>query len=189
MEAATAMELGVPTMKHVFDNVWHGLVPPRVEMLTWFALTGGLKTKDVLLRRNIINHGDEWTIRKVEIRNRMATVSEETEEMNSKWVLCFCSCYNEIEDVHLVGSYVTREVNATNEEITVVVDRKDIALWLRGGEVTSWQNRFLRNKIANLADLFQECGVEFRQKRDFRVREQWDTRAKGRDQPWCHWEF
>ncbi|MED6132893.1 hypothetical protein PIB30_022972, partial [Stylosanthes scabra] len=36
---------------------------PRVEMLVWFVLTSGMKTKDVLLRRNIITRGEESTIR------------------------------------------------------------------------------------------------------------------------------
>ncbi|MED6161711.1 hypothetical protein PIB30_063275 [Stylosanthes scabra] len=57
--AATGRQWGDPTFKHVFDNIWHCLVPPRVEMLVWFVLMGGLNTRDVLLRRSIIRQGDE----------------------------------------------------------------------------------------------------------------------------------
>nr|XP_025662912.1 uncharacterized protein LOC112758449 isoform X1 [Arachis hypogaea] len=42
---------GEPTMKHVFDDLWRGLVPPRIEMLVWFVITDGLSTKDKLIRR------------------------------------------------------------------------------------------------------------------------------------------
>ncbi|MED6200441.1 hypothetical protein PIB30_085119 [Stylosanthes scabra] len=48
---AIGRELGVPTLKHVYDNIWCGLVPPRIEMRVWFVLTGGLNTKDGLLKR------------------------------------------------------------------------------------------------------------------------------------------
>ncbi|MED6153322.1 hypothetical protein PIB30_100764, partial [Stylosanthes scabra] len=38
MAAVTALELGSPTTRLIFYNVWHGLVP--LEMLMWFILTG-----------------------------------------------------------------------------------------------------------------------------------------------------
>ncbi|MED6180740.1 hypothetical protein PIB30_013118 [Stylosanthes scabra] len=50
---------GEPTMKHIYDNIWRGLVSPRVEMLVWFALTGELNTRDKLLRRGVIRQGEQ----------------------------------------------------------------------------------------------------------------------------------
>ncbi|MED6161877.1 hypothetical protein PIB30_064885, partial [Stylosanthes scabra] len=59
MAAATGLKLGPPTMNHVFDNVWCGLVPPRVEMLAWMVILGGVNTRSVLVRKNIIQHGGD----------------------------------------------------------------------------------------------------------------------------------
>ncbi|MED6171538.1 hypothetical protein PIB30_041601 [Stylosanthes scabra] len=39
-DAVTRLEYGNPAMKHIFDNVWCGVVPPMVEMLLWFFMTG-----------------------------------------------------------------------------------------------------------------------------------------------------
>ena len=41
-----------------FKGVWCGLVPHRVEMLTWFIIMGRLNTKDRLKKLNIIRDGE-----------------------------------------------------------------------------------------------------------------------------------
>ncbi|MED6216985.1 hypothetical protein PIB30_013199 [Stylosanthes scabra] len=45
-------------LKNVFDNIWQGLVPPRVEMLVWFVLMETLCTKELLRSRNTIPNGE-----------------------------------------------------------------------------------------------------------------------------------
>ncbi|MED6120365.1 hypothetical protein PIB30_020200 [Stylosanthes scabra] len=56
------LKLGPPTMNHVFENIWCGLVPPRVEMLSWMAILGGMNTKSVLVRKNIIHQGGDTCV-------------------------------------------------------------------------------------------------------------------------------
>ncbi|KAL4276601.1 hypothetical protein AHAS_Ahas20G0223500 [Arachis hypogaea] len=38
--------------------MWKGLVPPRVELLVWFALVGRVNTKERLCRLGIVNNED-----------------------------------------------------------------------------------------------------------------------------------
>ncbi|MED6216971.1 hypothetical protein PIB30_013186 [Stylosanthes scabra] len=85
--------LGVPTLKHVFDEMWRRLVPPRIEMLTWFILMGGLNTKDVLVRRNIIPDGEDMCV--------LCTTEKET----AWWACCL---YNSANGRYLIG-YATNE--------------------------------------------------------------------------------
>nr|XP_029148271.1 uncharacterized protein LOC112742312 [Arachis hypogaea] len=39
-------------------TVWKGLVPPRVELFIWFALTGRINTKERLSRLRVVNQDD-----------------------------------------------------------------------------------------------------------------------------------
>ncbi|MED6184042.1 hypothetical protein PIB30_043546 [Stylosanthes scabra] len=59
--------------------------------------------------------------------------------------------------------FMLEELNANEEDITVVIDRKDIVGWLKNIEDTNWQLRFLRNKVKNVANLFMHCSVVFKQ--------------------------
>ncbi|MED6199789.1 hypothetical protein PIB30_079157 [Stylosanthes scabra] len=78
-------------MRHVFSNLWQGLVPPRVEMLAWFAMTKGLSTKDLLRKRNIIPSGDinckicnkEEEINKIIFENTTTTWKSACEQMKA----------------------------------------------------------------------------------------------------------
>ncbi|XP_057720433.1 uncharacterized protein LOC130934927 [Arachis stenosperma] len=40
------------------STIWKGLVPPRVEVFVWFALTGRISTKERLSRLGVINQQD-----------------------------------------------------------------------------------------------------------------------------------
>ncbi|MED6196900.1 hypothetical protein PIB30_051697 [Stylosanthes scabra] len=52
---------------------------------------------------------------------------------------------------------------------------------MKNVEDKNWQLRFLRNKVKNVANLFNHCNVAFRQANKFRAREQWITRAQEED--------
>ncbi|RYR07607.1 hypothetical protein Ahy_B05g075001 [Arachis hypogaea] len=45
INAVEGETLGFAESKHFFDNIWRGAVPPRVEMMAWFAILGRLNTK------------------------------------------------------------------------------------------------------------------------------------------------
>ncbi|MED6197578.1 hypothetical protein PIB30_057802 [Stylosanthes scabra] len=45
MQVASGTIHGESDLKHVFDDIWKGLVPPRIELLAWFAILEGLNTK------------------------------------------------------------------------------------------------------------------------------------------------
>ncbi|RYR26766.1 hypothetical protein Ahy_B02g061063 [Arachis hypogaea] len=49
---------GETTMKHIFYDLWRGLVRLRIEMLVWFIITDGLNTKDKLIKKEIISQGE-----------------------------------------------------------------------------------------------------------------------------------
>ncbi|KAL4274722.1 hypothetical protein AHAS_Ahas20G0035600 [Arachis hypogaea] len=44
------------------NDIWKGLVPPRVELFTWFVLIGRMNSKDRLTRLCIIDQGDNMCI-------------------------------------------------------------------------------------------------------------------------------
>ncbi|MED6110158.1 hypothetical protein PIB30_040396 [Stylosanthes scabra] len=62
VDVVTSRKLGLPQKKHIYDKLWGGDIPPRYEMLTWFALNNGLSTKDKLLRRKMIQPWEESCI-------------------------------------------------------------------------------------------------------------------------------
>ncbi|KAL4329156.1 hypothetical protein AHAS_Ahas13G0271900 [Arachis hypogaea] len=41
-------------------TVWKGLVPPRVELFIWFALTERVNTKERLSRLGVVNQEEVW---------------------------------------------------------------------------------------------------------------------------------
>ncbi|MED6191612.1 hypothetical protein PIB30_001891 [Stylosanthes scabra] len=203
-------------------------------MLMWFIFSGGLKTKDVLLRRLVILQGQEVCV--------MCDIDIETADhlflhcpYASKlwwldvswgsvvWVGCRDIRGQDI-DKYVVGGVITNggdvvrcwfgeqidvadwgeefvkgleislqfmleEMNAIEEEITMVIDRKDIVEWLKGESKTNWDCRFLRNKILNVTHLLKNINVVYMQPKEFRVRRQWESRAQACDQFWSHWEF
>ncbi|MED6180346.1 hypothetical protein PIB30_009414 [Stylosanthes scabra] len=54
VEAAVLKRFGEPNIKHIYEEICKGLVPPRVELVVWFAIMEGLNTIDRLLRRTVI---------------------------------------------------------------------------------------------------------------------------------------
>ncbi|MED6163721.1 hypothetical protein PIB30_082730 [Stylosanthes scabra] len=94
-----------------------------------------------------------------------------------------------IEGLEIGLQFMLEELNAIKDEITIVVDRKDIVRWLNNEKHTNWQLRFVRNKVMNVAKLFSGINVIFRQVNKFRTRRQWETRSQDTDECWRHWEF
>ncbi|MED6185169.1 hypothetical protein PIB30_054469 [Stylosanthes scabra] len=112
-------------MKHVFGNVRCGLIPPRIEMLAWFIISGGLNTKDILLKRGVIRQGeeacvlcgeeiestnhlvDEWLIARYRRRTKRNQVTIRDEVKNPHWWQCYH--YKERENLFVVGGYYTDE--------------------------------------------------------------------------------
>ncbi|XP_015953784.1 uncharacterized protein LOC107478150 [Arachis duranensis] len=46
--------LGFSKTRHTFDNIWQGIVPPRVEMMGWFLILGKLNTMKRLAQINVV---------------------------------------------------------------------------------------------------------------------------------------
>ncbi|RYR28078.1 hypothetical protein Ahy_B01g052183 [Arachis hypogaea] len=46
--------LGFSETRHTFDNIWRGIVPPRVEMMGWFLILGKLNTMKRLAQINVV---------------------------------------------------------------------------------------------------------------------------------------
>ncbi|MED6126036.1 hypothetical protein PIB30_074489 [Stylosanthes scabra] len=128
-------------MKHVFDNIWRGLVLPRVEMLAWFALTGGMNNRDVLLRKGVIRQGEEGCV--------LCDGATETELRNAL-------------------QFLLEDMNVDGECISLVSSRRDIMDWINDKEKTSWDSRFLRNKAMNKNQVFKGVEVIFRQEKEFK---------------------
>ncbi|MED6119373.1 hypothetical protein PIB30_011176 [Stylosanthes scabra] len=49
LDEVTGLKLGNPTMGHVFENIWCGLVPPRVELFTWMVMLDDINTRSALV--------------------------------------------------------------------------------------------------------------------------------------------
>ncbi|MED6179740.1 hypothetical protein PIB30_003539 [Stylosanthes scabra] len=119
IDAVNKSEFGNLTMKHIFDNVWRRVVPPRVEMPLWFILSDGLKKKDVLLRRQIIRQGwegawnqtwclvNQWSEKKSKMRCREVVGNGQGVDVKTKWLLWFYHCNMQDIDKCVVGGVVT----------------------------------------------------------------------------------
>ncbi|MED6108556.1 hypothetical protein PIB30_025205 [Stylosanthes scabra] len=116
--AATGRMWGQPMMKHTFDSLWCGLVPPRIEMMAWFALTGGLNTREVLLRRGVIGQGEEkcilcneemetWMVVKVKVPK--VHDREEARRVMQKPMWWNCCYFGSNENKYIVGGYMSNE--------------------------------------------------------------------------------
>ncbi|MED6217501.1 hypothetical protein PIB30_018311 [Stylosanthes scabra] len=69
----------------------------------------------------------------------------------------------------------------------LVSNRKDIVDWLYGNENTGWESRFLRNKKRNLMHAFNGVQVIFKQRNEFKHREQWEMLAIEGADKWIQW--
>ncbi|KAL4288482.1 hypothetical protein AHAS_Ahas19G0290600 [Arachis hypogaea] len=59
-------------------KIWKGLVPPRVELFTWFVLVGRVNTKDGLCRLEILQLND----------NLCVLCNKEAENLQHLFVTC-----------------------------------------------------------------------------------------------------
>ncbi|MED6186870.1 hypothetical protein PIB30_070793 [Stylosanthes scabra] len=150
---ATDKELGLPAVKHVFDNIWKGLVPPRTEIL-WGYFTN---------ERGVI---ECWM-------GEVVTGSSYEEAY--------------IKGLEVTIKFLIEEVNVCNDNIVLVSDRKHIVEWVNGKEETSWEMRFLKNRIRNMGKVFTGVHVLFKHGKEFKARATWEELAKHASDRWIHW--
>ncbi|MED6133755.1 hypothetical protein PIB30_031071 [Stylosanthes scabra] len=83
--------------------------------------------------------------------------------------------------------FILEEVNLTFEEVMMICDNKEMIGWINGEKKTSWQRRFLRNRILNFTIDFGYFDFEFVFEKDYRVRKQWTEFAHNGREDWCRW--
>ncbi|MED6131569.1 hypothetical protein PIB30_010889 [Stylosanthes scabra] len=167
IQAATGRELGVSTVKHVYDNIWRGLVPSRVEMMAWFVITE--KDKFVI--------GGYFTD---ELNRDGCWMGEDTVETIQGASL--------IDGLESAIQFMLEDMNLDYWNATLISSRKDIVTWAQNNDKTCWDSRFIRNKTKNLKREFKEVKLMYQQETDFILKDKWIELAKDGDERWVKWE-
>ncbi|KAL4299736.1 hypothetical protein AHAS_Ahas17G0130700 [Arachis hypogaea] len=124
-------------LSYKFTNeIWKGMVPPRIELFTWFVLVGRVNTKDRLSRLGIIERSD----------NVCVMCSKEIESVQHLFVTCeyawqvWCAWIRHMGHVWSIPGSIKEHF----ESWRTMTLRKDVRkIWLVG---------FFQNKTADVVD-------------------------------------
>ncbi|MED6144066.1 hypothetical protein PIB30_012153 [Stylosanthes scabra] len=83
--------------------------------------------------------------------------------------------------------FMLEELNDRSENLVLISNRKDVVNWINGKQDTGWDHIFLRNKVTNKRQVFDEVKVMFKQDNEFIAKGQWEELAKDNLGRWIRW--
>ncbi|MED6209139.1 hypothetical protein PIB30_051903 [Stylosanthes scabra] len=93
-----------------------------------------------------------------------------------------------VNAIGIVLQFITEDARINKEEISIVIDNKNIVDWLLGGETTCWELRFLRNKTQSMRDVVQNVDIKFSSSYEYKNKQQWVEKAITKVEKWVEWQ-
>ncbi|MED6106903.1 hypothetical protein PIB30_008907 [Stylosanthes scabra] len=100
--------------KQVYDGVWNDRVPPRFELLCWFAINGGLATKDKLVKRKILQPLCSMRLRSIKEWFEMWLTQEVVRSKRRSWDVLFFAVVWVIWRCRNVKVFENKTISASN---------------------------------------------------------------------------
>ncbi|MED6183308.1 hypothetical protein PIB30_036669 [Stylosanthes scabra] len=111
---------------------------------------------------------------KEENRHRCSCRQEQDQHDNNKMGLVEASTEVEayIESIEESIQFLLEEANGADDEITVILYKRELVKWLNGELETNWNQRFTRNKAIKLKNEFELVKFLFRSENDFKKKDE-----------------
>ncbi|MED6173026.1 hypothetical protein PIB30_055446 [Stylosanthes scabra] len=92
-----------------------------------------------------------------------------------------------IQGLKSAVQFLLEDLYDRNENTIIVSCQEDITEWINGSKETSWEGRFLRNKVWSKRRVFNDVQIVYKPESEFNAKEQWEDIAINRGDRWIHW--